>query len=106
MNLAGFILGGRWDSNPRHSEPQSDALTLSLIHISMPKYGTFNVHAALLPQYRGAAPINIVVEEEGGNTRLLLAINHCPVDINIFKMQFCERDVLLKISHLIRYASS
>ena len=25
---------------------------------SMPKYGTFNVHAALLPQYRGAAPIN------------------------------------------------
>lgn len=25
---------------------------------SMPKYGTFNVHASLLPQYRGAAPIN------------------------------------------------
>ena len=25
---------------------------------AMPKYGTFNVHAALLPQYRGAAPIN------------------------------------------------
>ncbi len=25
---------------------------------SMPTYGTFNVHAALLPQYRGAAPIN------------------------------------------------
>ena len=22
-----FLLGGRWDSNPRHSEPQSDALT-------------------------------------------------------------------------------
>ena len=25
---------------------------------SMPKYGTFNLHAALLPQYRGAAPVN------------------------------------------------
>ena len=25
---------------------------------AMPRYGTFNVHAALLPQYRGAAPIN------------------------------------------------
>jgi len=25
---------------------------------NMPEYGTFNVHAALLPQYRGAAPIN------------------------------------------------
>lgn len=24
----------------------------------MPPYGTFNVHASLLPQYRGAAPIN------------------------------------------------
>ena len=25
---------------------------------AMPRLGTFNVHAALLPQYRGAAPIN------------------------------------------------
>lgn len=25
---------------------------------SIPKYGTFNLHASLLPQYRGAAPIN------------------------------------------------
>lgn len=28
---------------------------------SMPRLGTFNVHAALLPQYRGAAPINWAV---------------------------------------------
>ena len=28
VDLQGFILqGARWDSNPRHSEPQSDALT-------------------------------------------------------------------------------
>ena len=27
----------------------------------MPKLGTFNLHAALLPQYRGAAPINWAV---------------------------------------------
>ena len=27
----------------------------------MPRFGTFNVHAALLPQYRGAAPINWAV---------------------------------------------
>ena len=25
--LAYVLVGGRWDSNPRHSEPQSDALT-------------------------------------------------------------------------------
>ena len=28
---------------------------------TMPKLGTFNLHAALLPQYRGAAPINWAV---------------------------------------------
>lgn len=28
---------------------------------AMPHFGTFNVHAALLPQYRGAAPINWAV---------------------------------------------
>ena len=25
---------------------------------NMPRFGTFNLHASLLPQYRGAAPIN------------------------------------------------
>ena len=42
---------------------------------SMPKYGTFNVHAALLPQYRGAAPINWAVingETETGVTTFFL----------------------------------
>ena len=28
---------------------------------AMPRFGTFNIHAALLPQYRGAAPINWAV---------------------------------------------
>jgi methionyl-tRNA formyltransferase len=28
---------------------------------SLPKYGTINLHASLLPQYRGAAPINHVI---------------------------------------------
>lgn len=42
---------------------------------AMPKYGTFNVHAALLPQYRGAAPINWAVingEKETGVTTFFL----------------------------------
>ena len=41
----------------------------------MPKYGTFNVHAALLPKYRGAAPINWAVingETETGVTTFFL----------------------------------
>lgn len=33
---------------------------------AMPRFGTFNVHAALLPQYRGAAPINWAII--GGET--------------------------------------
>ena len=42
---------------------------------AMPKYGTFNVHAALLPQYRGAAPINWAVingETQTGVTTFFL----------------------------------
>lgn len=42
---------------------------------SMPKYGTFNAHASLLPKYRGAAPINWAVingETETGITTFLL----------------------------------
>jgi methionyl-tRNA formyltransferase len=41
----------------------------------MPEYGTFNVHAALLPQYRGAAPINWAIingETQTGVTTFFL----------------------------------
>jgi len=42
---------------------------------NMPKYGTFNLHASLLPQYRGAAPINWAIingEKETGATTFFL----------------------------------
>lgn len=42
---------------------------------NMPKNGTFNLHASLLPQYRGAAPINWAVingEKESGVTTFFL----------------------------------
>ena len=42
---------------------------------AMPEYGTFNVHAALLPKYRGAAPINWAIingETETGVTTFFL----------------------------------
>lgn len=44
---------------------------------AMPRLGTFNLHASLLPQYRGAAPINWALingERETGVTTFLL--NH------------------------------
>lgn len=42
---------------------------------SMPSLGTFNLHASLLPQYRGAAPINWAIingEKETGATTFFL----------------------------------
>ncbi|MBQ0006513.1 MAG: methionyl-tRNA formyltransferase [Alistipes sp.] len=42
---------------------------------SMPRLGTFNLHASLLPKYRGAAPINWAIingEKETGVTTFLL----------------------------------
>lgn len=42
---------------------------------SLPKFGTFNLHASLLPQYRGAAPINWAVingEKETGVTTFFI----------------------------------
>jgi len=42
---------------------------------NMPSFGTFNLHASLLPQYRGAAPINYAIingEKETGATTFFL----------------------------------
>lgn len=42
---------------------------------SMPEYGTFNLHASLLPEYRGAAPINWAIingESETGLTTFFI----------------------------------
>lgn len=42
---------------------------------NMPRFGTFNLHASLLPQYRGAAPINYAIingEKETGATTFFL----------------------------------
>lgn len=42
---------------------------------ALPRLGTFNLHASLLPQYRGAAPINRAIidgERETGVTTFLL----------------------------------
>ena len=57
----------------------------------MPAYGTFNVHAALLPQYRGAAPINWAVingEMQTGVTTFFLdkEIDTCR-SLSIFLMR-------------------
>ena len=45
--------------------------------LDIPKYGCINLHASLLPKYRGAAPINwCIIEGEikSGNTTMLMDV--------------------------------
>jgi len=62
---------------------------------SMPQYGTFNIHGSLLPQYRGAAPINWAVMngetktgvtsffiDENIDTGATLLSEECEIDSN------------------------
>jgi methionyl-tRNA formyltransferase len=59
---------------------------------SMPRLGTFNLHASLLPQYRGAAPINWAIingEEETGVTTFFL--RH---DIDTGSIIFQEKETI------------
>jgi methionyl-tRNA formyltransferase len=59
---------------------------------NMPRLGTFNLHGSLLPQYRGAAPLNWAVingEKETGVTTFLLS--H---EIDTGKILFREKIVI------------
>lgn len=59
---------------------------------SMPSLGTFNLHASLLPQYRGAAPINWVImngEKKTGLTTFFL-----DKDIDSGKIIFREQTMI------------
>lgn len=45
--------------------------------LDIPKYGCINLHASLLPMYRGAAPLNWAIikgEEKSGNTTMLMDV--------------------------------
>ena len=45
--------------------------------LDIPTYGCINLHASLLPMYRGAAPLNWVIvngEKKSGNTTMLMDV--------------------------------
>lgn len=87
---------------------------------AMPEYGTFNVHAALLPQYRGAAPINWAIingdtetgittfflDEQIDTGRIILqertpiAPDDCAEDIHD-KLMMLGAELVIKTVHLI-----
>ena len=61
---------------------------------AMPAIGTFNLHASLLPQYRGAAPINWAIingEKETGATTFFL--KH---EIDTGSIIFQEKEAILE----------
>ena len=61
---------------------------LPAVVFQMPRYGTFNLHASLLPQYRGAAPINWAVingdTESGVTTFFIEQQIYCCLQSNSF----------------------
>lgn len=62
---------------------------------SMPRLGTFNVHASLLPQYRGAAPINWAMingEKKTGLTTFMLKHDIDTGNIILQKTTDIEKD--------------
>ncbi len=82
---------------------------------AMPRLGTFNLHAALLPQYRGAAPINWAIingDKQTGVSTFFLdrdidtgrVIHRCPVDIletdnagDVHdKLMYCGADLVIR----------
>lgn len=75
---------------------------------SMPRLGTFNLHASLLPQYRGAAPINWAIingETKTGATTFMLnheidkgaVIARGEIDIEISDTAGIVHDKLMKM---------
>ena len=62
----------------------------------MPKYGTFNLHASLLPQYRGAATLNWAIingaKETGATTFFLTHEIDTGKIIKQQKMEITESD--------------
>jgi methionyl-tRNA formyltransferase len=62
---------------------------------SMPRLGTFNLHASLLPQYRGAAPINWAIingEKETGVTTFFLQHEIDTGDILFYEKEAISED--------------
>lgn len=65
---------------------------------AMPEFGTFNLHASLLPQYRGAAPINWAIingEKETGATTFFL--KH---EIDTGSIIFQEKEPILETDNV------
>ncbi len=72
--------------------------------LSAPKYGCINIHASLLPEYRGAAPINRAIMDgktktgvtlqqmdAGLDTGDILAVQECPIEEDLSAGQLFDR---------------
>lgn len=70
--------------------------------IEIPKYGTINVHASILPKYRGAAPIHAAIingEKETGVTIMYIAEELDAGDMVLVKRTAITEDDTLESVH-------
>lgn len=74
--------------------------------ISFPKYGCINIHASILPKYRGAAPIAWAVlngERETGVTAMYMAEEMDSGDIiEIYKTSIGEEETTEELYHRLK----
>lgn len=64
---------------------------------NMPRLGTFNLHASLLPQYRGAAPINWAVINGDTETGITTFFLKHEIDTGEIIQQVCAFLLLIRI---------
>ncbi|WP_315077153.1 methionyl-tRNA formyltransferase [uncultured Clostridium sp.] len=71
------LIGKLKDINPDFIIVVAFGQILTKEVLDIPKYGCINLHASLLPMYRGAAPLNWVIikgEKKSGNTTMLMDV--------------------------------
>lgn len=77
---------------------------------NMPKFGTVNLHASILPNYRGAAPINWVIinaEKETGVTTFFLNENIDTGDIiDLKKTTICPKETAGELHERLKIIGS
>ncbi len=83
--------------------------------LQMPRYGCLNIHASLLPRWRGAAPIQRAIQagdvktgitimqmDEGLDTGAMLLCDECPIEANDTALSLHDKLAKLGASNILK----